>query len=144
MLKRLITALLMVMLLASAFGHTHLTQAQGPGPTTNGIAVCVFPTEGTPYTLIFRETTGFGMIIPVDAQAVVMSNVPVVAGIWRVAPDAASGGYVALERLAQSTAQFLRNTPTLNPCPAANPELLERNAKPWWPPSLFRSRPITS
>jgi hypothetical protein len=85
------------------------------------ILVCVAPQESTdltqvveifaPYLLIFRNSTAFGLVLPVDANVIIYSTYQddqgefreVHSALYEITPDAATGGYRPGDFLAQAT-----------------------------------------
>ncbi|MCS6870854.1 MAG: hypothetical protein NZ571_05295 [Anaerolineae bacterium] len=88
--------------------------AQRPEVTKDGILVCVRLASGVTYTLLFRQTTGFGLIVPESGRVTVSAASKLSASLYRIAPDAPSGGYRFSEPIAQSFS--LRELPPETNC----------------------------
>ncbi|MBX3085899.1 MAG: hypothetical protein KF716_29960 [Anaerolineae bacterium] len=78
------------------------------------VLLCVMPNnpeDGAPYVIGFRDTTLFGVVIPIDATITVFSNQPVNAALLRVTTDAPTGGYrLGMEVARLTSAENLLNS----------------------------------
>jgi hypothetical protein len=75
------------------------------------VLACVMPTDpdaGSPYVLAFRNSTLFGLIIPIAANITLFSNRPLTTALRQITTDAPTGGY----RLGFEVAR-LRSAPKL-------------------------------
>lgn len=92
--------------------------AQDPPPE---VIVCVVPDKSTvaPFTLTFRSPVHTGIVIPYDATITIYSIGSASASLYRIEPDAITGGYRKFEHIASVTS----TTSTIPPqaegqCPA--------------------------
>lgn len=101
MRKTLISTVILVLLLVPLL----TADAQRPEVTRDGILVCVRLASGENYAVLFRQTTGFGLIVPREGRVTISAASKLSAFLYRIAPDALSGGYRFSELIAQSFSQ---------------------------------------
>lgn len=107
-------ALVLLFCLALLFTAFAPVAAQRPEVTRDGILVCVRLASGMTYTLLLRQTTGFGLILPESGRVTVSAASKLSAFLYRIATDAPSGGYRFSELIAQSFS--LRDLPPEASC----------------------------
>ncbi len=118
-----------------------LTPVQAQNKKPQGVVyLCIVPTledgtRGVPYLVGFRLVTLVGFVVSEDATVTVYNDpgAAVVVGVHHILPDAQTGGYRRVGRVA--TAYTTTNVPAPRDCAAEYPELIT--------PDMLATLPLT-